>query len=156
MDSKVDDASIVTVGKQDALCHVYQELSIDPTIFTFKNASGPHRRTLKETDHLADGTLKKPSNPLLKKKTNKKERLDDLMITSSDVSPTLRMTQVAFAVFFCFTCAGVIFGFAALKPILIEEGVYSDLCDCEDNPLSNNQLPCKQQVNSLQFIILRY
>lgn len=66
------------------------------------------------------------------------------MVASSDVSLALRITQVAFAVFFCFTCAGIIFGFAALKPILIEEGVYSDLCDYEDQ--NSLPLPCKQQV----------
>lgn len=75
------------------------------------------------------------------------------MVASSDVSLTLRITQVAFAVFFCFTCAGIIFGFAALKPILIEEGVYADLCDYEDDSLPNSQpLPCKEQVSSFPRI----
>lgn len=32
------------------------------------------------------------------------------------------------AVIYCFLAAGIVFGFAALKPILIREKVYRNLC----------------------------
>ena len=36
--------------------------------------------------------------------------------------------QVAAAILYCLLAAGVVFGYAALKPVLIEEGVYRDRC----------------------------
>ena len=36
--------------------------------------------------------------------------------------------QVCLAVVYCFLAAGVVFGFAALKPVLIREKVYRNLC----------------------------
>ncbi|CAI7667607.1 unnamed protein product [Penicillium viridicatum] len=38
------------------------------------------------------------------------------------------LAQVLTAVIACSLCAGIVFGFAALKPVLIAEGIYSDLC----------------------------
>lgn len=32
------------------------------------------------------------------------------------------------AVIYCLFAAGVVFGYAAIKPVLIEEGVYRNLC----------------------------
>ncbi|KAI1151113.1 amino acid transporter [Nemania diffusa] len=40
-----------------------------------------------------------------------------------------RLAQVAFSATMCCLASGVVFGFASLKPILIAEGVYSELCD---------------------------
>lgn len=40
--------------------------------------------------------------------------------------------QVAVAVLYCLLAAGVVFGYAALKPVLVREGVYRDLCTDED------------------------
>ncbi|KAF9895240.1 hypothetical protein FE257_000142 [Aspergillus nanangensis] len=45
-----------------------------------------------------------------------------------EVSPSKRIAQVTIAVIYCFLAAGIVFGFAALKPILIAEGVYHHLC----------------------------
>jgi len=39
-----------------------------------------------------------------------------------------RMLQVGLAVIYCLFAAGVVFGYAAIKPILIEEHVYRNLC----------------------------
>jgi hypothetical protein len=36
--------------------------------------------------------------------------------------------QVCVAVIFCLLAAGVVFGYAAIKPVLIQEGVYRDQC----------------------------
>ncbi|KZV90526.1 MFS general substrate transporter [Exidia glandulosa HHB12029] len=46
-------------------------------------------------------------------------------------SRALRLVQIAFAVLFCVACAGVVFGFAALKPVLVRHGVYRELCDAD-------------------------
>lgn len=45
------------------------------------------------------------------------------------VNNKLRIIQVVCAIFWCLFAAGPIFGFAALKPILIEEKVYHEFCD---------------------------
>lgn len=36
--------------------------------------------------------------------------------------------QVFFAAIYCLFAAGVVFGYAAIKPVLIEEKVYRELC----------------------------
>ncbi|KAJ6185177.1 hypothetical protein N7519_006478 [Penicillium mononematosum] len=45
-----------------------------------------------------------------------------------EVSAARRVAQICTAVVYCFLAAGVVFGFAALKPILIREKVYRNLC----------------------------
>lgn len=35
-------------------------------------------------------------------------------------------------IFACWFASGIVFGFAALKPVLIEEGVYRSLCTDEE------------------------
>ena len=49
-------------------------------------------------------------------------------------SLALRVTQVACAMFWCLFAAGPVFGFAALKPVLIAQGVYKEACDIVINP----------------------
>ena len=49
-----------------------------------------------------------------------------------EVSKTKRILQVAIAVIYCLFSAGVVFGYAALKPVLIHEGVYSQFCSREE------------------------
>ncbi|EHA54815.1 hypothetical protein MGG_15745 [Pyricularia oryzae 70-15] len=39
-----------------------------------------------------------------------------------------RISQVIAAVFYCFLAAGVCFGYAAIKPVLKQEGAYQDVC----------------------------
>ncbi|EJS44178.1 fmp42p [Saccharomyces arboricola H-6] len=60
----------------------------------------------------------------------------------------LRYAQVACACIWCLFSAGIVFGFAALKPILISEGVYHELCDPEDV----DGLLCTAQDLKLNFI----
>ncbi|CAG8910203.1 unnamed protein product [Penicillium egyptiacum] len=45
-----------------------------------------------------------------------------------EVSAARRIAQICTAVVYCFLAAGVVFGFAALKPVLIREKVYRNLC----------------------------
>lgn len=49
-------------------------------------------------------------------------------VEAPQVSKSKRVLQVAIAVLYCLLGAGVVFGYAALKPILVEEGVYRDKC----------------------------
>lgn len=66
------------------------------------------------------------------------------------VSRTRRLTQVIISVLFNLTCAGVIFGFAALKPVLVREGVYADLCEGDDQPEFGS--PCNEQDLRLNYM----
>ncbi|KAJ5774690.1 Major facilitator superfamily domain general substrate transporter [Penicillium paradoxum] len=43
-------------------------------------------------------------------------------------SPAKRIIQVVVTVLVCWAASGIVFGFAALKPILVEEGVYHERC----------------------------
>jgi hypothetical protein len=53
------------------------------------------------------------------------------------------VAQVFVTVFVCWLAAGSVFGFAALKPILLSEGVYEDLCS--DGELDNDVDVCFKQ-----------
>lgn len=52
------------------------------------------------------------------------------MPAADEVPVWKRLTQIVSAIFFCLTTTGVIFGYAALKPVLLAEGVYQE--ECED------------------------
>lgn len=45
-----------------------------------------------------------------------------------EVSTGLRMAQIVVGIIACVTASGITFGFDALKTILVEEGVYQNLC----------------------------
>ncbi|KAI9891799.1 MAG: hypothetical protein M1814_002364 [Vezdaea aestivalis] len=45
-----------------------------------------------------------------------------------EVPKTKRLFQIAFAVVYCLLAAGIVFGYAAIKPVFIEEGVYREYC----------------------------
>ncbi|RLV85568.1 Protein FMP42 [Meyerozyma sp. JA9] len=53
---------------------------------------------------------------------------------SSEASFGRRFAQCFCAIFWCLLAGGPIFGFAALKPVLIEGGVYESECDVSVNP----------------------
>ncbi|KAF7164027.1 hypothetical protein CNMCM5623_008666 [Aspergillus felis] len=67
-----------------------------------------------------------------------------------EVSSTRRICQVIIAVIYCFLAAGVVFGFAALKPVLIREGVYRNLCSRDE--LSKNPEVCYGQELRLNLM----
>ncbi len=48
------------------------------------------------------------------------------------------LVQVTLAVVYCLLAAGIVFGYAALKPVLVMEGVYRDLCTDGDASKSGN------------------
>lgn len=60
-------------------------------------------------------------------------------------SLTLRCVQIACAVTWCLFAAGPVFGFAALKPVLISQGVYEHVCDLKTPTLSISEPLCVEQ-----------
>ncbi|CAG8982643.1 hypothetical protein HYALB_00006038 [Hymenoscyphus albidus] len=53
-------------------------------------------------------------------------------IGAFEVSKSRRILQVITAVVYCLFAAGIVFGYAAIKPVLIREHVYRDLCTEEE------------------------
>ncbi|KAF5024414.1 hypothetical protein F66182_3500 [Fusarium sp. NRRL 66182] len=54
-------------------------------------------------------------------------------------------------------CTGIVFGFAALKPILIDEGIYSELCHDKEQRLvvdSTDLIPCAEQDMRLNLLFI--
>jgi MFS family permease len=51
---------------------------------------------------------------------------------------TVRIVQVAVAVIYCFFAAGIVFGYAAIKPVLKKEGAYRDYCAAEGSIVGEN------------------
>ena len=45
---------------------------------------------------------------------------------------TRAIVQVVIAVIYCLFAAGIVFGYAAFKPVLVRDGVYRELCTEED------------------------
>ena len=45
--------------------------------------------------------------------------------------------QVILAVIYCLFAAGIVFGYAAIKPVLVKEGVYSDRCTSEESDIGD-------------------
>ncbi|KAH7401187.1 major facilitator superfamily domain-containing protein [Pyrenochaeta sp. MPI-SDFR-AT-0127] len=70
-------------------------------------------------------------------------------LTPYKVSTSRRVAQVIATVLACWFASGIIFGFAALKPILIMEGVFRDLCTQEE--LDGNVEVCFEQDLRLNF-----
>ncbi|KAI9791281.1 MAG: hypothetical protein M1816_004062 [Peltula sp. TS41687] len=59
-------------------------------------------------------------------------RPQEELVGAFEVSKTKRLLQVWVAVIYCLLAAGIVFGYAALKPVLISEGVYRDRCTPEE------------------------
>ena len=60
-----------------------------------------------------------------------------------EVSKAKRILQVTIAVIYCLFSAGVVFGYAALKPVLIHEGVYHQFCSQEE--VEKTEKTCYEQ-----------
>lgn len=67
-----------------------------------------------------------------------------------EASKGRRYAQVVCAVVWCLFGAGPIFGFAALKPILIDQGIYSEVCKSHDASVFNVQ--CTEQDLKLNMM----
>jgi hypothetical protein len=64
-------------------------------------------------------------------------------VAAFEVPKWKRMLQVGCAVIYCLFAAGVVFGYAAIKPVLLAEGVYRELCTQEE--LDQDVEMCYQQ-----------
>ena len=62
----------------------------------------------------------------------------------------IRVVQVAIAIIYCLFAAGIVFGYAAIKPVLIDEGVFSNLCTAEE--VGKHVSPCYQQEIRLNLM----
>ncbi|CAI6336574.1 unnamed protein product [Periconia digitata] len=74
---------------------------------------------------------------------------EDGGVTPYHVSTKRRIFQVAVIILACWFASGIIFGFAALKPILIREGVFRDLCTSQE--LRDGIEVCFEQDLRLNF-----
>ena len=68
---------------------------------------------------------------------------------SPDLLTKIYAAQVLTVVLACWFASGIVFGFAALKPILIKEGVYRDLCTQQE--LDEDVEVCYEQDLRLNF-----
>lgn len=74
----------------------------------------------------------------------------DEPVGAFEVPKTKRVAQVAAAVVYCLFAAGIVFGYAAIKPVLIREGVYRNQCTKKE--LENNVRVCYAQEIHLNFM----
>ncbi|KAL1636267.1 hypothetical protein SLS56_001246 [Neofusicoccum ribis] len=72
------------------------------------------------------------------------------LVPAFEVSRARRILQVSAAVVYCLLAAGVVFGYAALKPVLIEQGVYRDRCT--EHELKEGVRVCYEQEIRLNFM----
>ncbi|KAF3023604.1 hypothetical protein E8E14_012220 [Neopestalotiopsis sp. 37M] len=69
-------------------------------------------------------------------------------IAAYKISPARRIVQVSFAVVICCLASGIVFGYASLKPVLIAEGVYRELCssaNATEDGQDPFEVPCTEQ-----------
>jgi Sec-independent protein secretion pathway component TatC len=59
------------------------------------------------------------------------------------VTKKCHTVQVVAAVVYCLFAAGIVFGYAAIKPVLIREGVYREKCTKQE--LDKNVRVCYSQ-----------
>lgn len=73
----------------------------------------------------------------------------------SEVSRGRKIAQISCSIAWCLLAAGPVFGFAAIKPVLINEGVYLDRCNVEAGKSflkTGEYLPCDEQDLALNFL----
>ncbi|ROW09319.1 hypothetical protein VPNG_05863 [Cytospora leucostoma] len=77
-------------------------------------------------------------------------------VAAYEVSNFKRIGQIAFAVLACVLASGIVCGFAALKPVLIAEGVYRSLCPADWSPPTGeeSQQPCPEQDMRLNLFFI--
>ncbi|KAK8062087.1 MFS transporter [Apiospora hydei] len=82
-------------------------------------------------------------------------------VAAYNISTARRIAQVIFAIVACCFASGIVFGFASLKPILIAEGVYGELCYPTDEQVggistkrSAEEVPCPEQDLRLNLFFI--
>lgn len=68
----------------------------------------------------------------------------------AEVSRGTKVLQVSCSILWCLLAAGPVFGFAAIKPVLISEGVYLNMCDVSTT--LGPHKPCDEQDLALNFL----
>ncbi|KAI5364974.1 Putative major facilitator superfamily, MFS transporter superfamily [Septoria linicola] len=53
-------------------------------------------------------------------------------VTAYKVSAAQRFAQIVITIVSCWLASGIVFGFAALKPVLVDQGVYREYCSAEE------------------------
>ncbi|KAH7114964.1 major facilitator superfamily domain-containing protein [Dactylonectria estremocensis] len=83
---------------------------------------------------------------------------DETHIAAYRVSNSKRYGQAATAVIACWLASGIVFGFAALKPVLIAEGVYHELCRSDETTGFDDEpsleVPCAEQDMRLNLFFI--
>ena len=94
-----------------------------------------------------------PSGGVTQYKTSNHRRCGKHVTRCEDQSwceyANIESAQVVFTVLSCWLASGIVFGFAALKPVLISEGVYRELCTVGE--LQANVKVCYEQ--DLRYIV---
>ncbi|KAK8096588.1 hypothetical protein PG999_012532 [Apiospora kogelbergensis] len=83
-------------------------------------------------------------------------------VAAYNISTARRIAQVIFAIIACCFASGIVFGFASLKPILIAEGVYSELCYPNEQQVGGvtkrstdgDAVPCPEQDLRLNLFFI--
>lgn len=70
-------------------------------------------------------------------------------IAAFEVSKAQRILQIVTAVIYCLFATGIVFGYAALKPVLILEHVYEELCSADE---IKGDSPCYDQEIRLNLM----
>ncbi|EKD11887.1 uncharacterized protein L3040_009030 [Drepanopeziza brunnea f. sp. 'multigermtubi'] len=71
-------------------------------------------------------------------------------IAAFEVPRSKRILQVTIAVVYCLFAAGIVFGYAALKPVLIREGIYRERCTQDE--LDRDVRTCYEQEIHLNLM----
>ncbi|KAK8030237.1 Protein FMP42 [Apiospora rasikravindrae] len=83
-------------------------------------------------------------------------------VAAYNISTARRIAQVTFAIIACCFASGIVFGFASLKPILIAEGVYGELCYPTEDQVGGGlttrriaeEVPCPEQDLRLNLFFI--
>ncbi|KAH6975847.1 hypothetical protein EDB80DRAFT_307704 [Ilyonectria destructans] len=83
---------------------------------------------------------------------------DETHIAAYKVSNSKRYAQAATAVIACWLASGIVFGFGALKPVLIAEGEYHELCRSDETTGFGDEpsldVPCAEQDMRLNLFFI--
>ncbi|ROT40088.1 FMP42 protein [Sodiomyces alkalinus F11] len=78
-------------------------------------------------------------------------------VSAFDVPSWKRVLQVIVAVVYCLFAAGIVFGYAAIKPVLKHEGAYQDVCRSDSDVHDGDSIPvddtCVEIHLNLMFTI---
>ncbi|KAK5451944.1 hypothetical protein LTS15_007667 [Exophiala xenobiotica] len=91
-----------------------------------------------------------PFNDHVPSTLRRKASVVSVALQFEEVSKRKRLLQVSIAIVYCLFAAGIVFGYAAIKPVLIDEGVFSDLCTPEE--VEKHTSPCYQQEIRLNLM----